>query len=115
MHNVQTMIGMLENMHDRLRVQTILNQDNQAQVANVQVAKLSEQIQNALPSDEENDAPMTALSKRQLIPKKKLLNGRRLQEAAATNLQRPTKLMRCSKKRPKSDNNGKVARENPLW
>ena len=57
LHNVQTMIGMLENMHDRLRVQTILNQDNQAQVANVQVALLSAQIQNALPSDEDNDAP----------------------------------------------------------
>ena len=57
LHNVQTMISMLENMHDRLQVQTILNQDNQAQVANDQVAKLSEQIQEALPSDKENDAP----------------------------------------------------------
>ena len=40
LHNVQTMMGMLKKMHDRLRMQTILNEDNQAQVANDQGAQL---------------------------------------------------------------------------
>ena len=66
LHNVQTMIGMLENMQDRLRVQTILNENNQAQVANDQVAQLSKDIDDALPSDKENDIPYDSVAQEAL-------------------------------------------------
>ena len=51
LHTVDTTIGQLENMRDRLRVQDRLNQSSCEILSNRQAAQLSEDIQNALPSD----------------------------------------------------------------
>ena len=62
LHTVDTTIGQLENMRDRLRVQDRLNQSSCEILSNRQAAQLSEDIQNALPSDKENDSPYDSVA-----------------------------------------------------
>ena len=62
-HIVVTAIGQLENMRDRLRVQDRLRQSSCKILSNRQAAQLSEDIQNALPSDKENDIPYDSVSR----------------------------------------------------